>query len=380
MTDLLELLTRELQVLELGSKLQSQVSSEINKTQREYYLREQMKAIQKELGEGDERGEEIDELRKKIDEAQHARRGAEGGQPRAGPPAAHVAGRAGVHGRPDLRRDWLVALPWDESTPDNLDIPEVKQVLDDDHYGLEKIKDRILEYLSVRKFKPEGDLRQPILCFVGPPGVGKTSLAKSIAKAMGKKFVRISPGRRPRRGRDPRPPAHLHRRAAGPDHPGHPAGGDATTRSSCWTRSTRSARTSGATRRRRCWKCWTRSRTATFRDNYLDVPFDLSNVLFVTTANMLDTIQPALRDRMEIIELSGYTEEEKVADRRPPSGAQAARRARPDRGAADFTDGGRQGRSSGATPARRASAAWSARSPRSAARRPASSPRAARSR
>ena len=122
--------------------------------------------------------------------------------------------------------DWLVAMPWDKATADNLDIPSVKAHLDADHYGLEKIKDRILEYLSVRKFKTGGDLRQPILCFAGPPGVGKTSLAKSIANAMGKKFVRISPGRHARRVRDSRPPAHLYRRAARPDHPGHQAGRD----------------------------------------------------------------------------------------------------------------------------------------------------------
>ena len=171
--------------------MQSQVSEGINKTQREYYLREQLKAIQKELGEGDERGEEMDELRTKIDEA---------GMPED---ALKEANRELDRlqrmspGAPDYTTtrtylDWLVAMPWNTSTEDNLDIPSVKKALDDDHFGLEKIKDRILEYLSVRKFRPEGDLRQPILCFTGPPGVGKTSLAKSIASAMGKKFIRIS--------------------------------------------------------------------------------------------------------------------------------------------------------------------------------------------
>jgi len=310
MNALLELMTREVQVLELGSKLQSQVSEGINKTQREYYLREQLKAIQKELGEGDERGEEMDELRKKIEEA---------GMPED---ALKEANRELDRlqrmspGAPDYTTtrtylDWLVAMPWDKSTEDNLDIPSVKKALDDDHFGLEKIKDRILEYLSVRKFRPEGDLRQPILCLTGPPGVGKTSLAKSIASAMGKKFVRISLG-----GTHDESEIRGHRRTYIGALPGQIIQGikRAETNNPLFVLDEidkvgtdfRGDPSSALL------EALDPEQNATFRDNYLDVNFDLSRVLFVTTANQLDTIQPALRDRMEIIELSGYTEEEKV--------------------------------------------------------------------
>ena len=310
MNTLLELMTREVQVLELGSKLQSQVSEGINKTQREYYLREQLKAIQKELGEGDERGEEMDELRTKIDEA---------GMPED---ALKEANRELDRlqrmspGAPDYTTtrtylDWLVAMPWNTSTEDNLDIPSVKKALDDDHFGLEKIKDRILEYLSVRKFRPEGDLRQPILCFTGPPGVGKTSLAKSIASAMGKKFIRISLG-----GTHDESEIRGHRRTYIGALPGQIIQGikRAETNNPLFVLDEidkvgtdfRGDPSSALL------EALDPEQNATFRDNYLDVNFDLSKVLFVTTANQLDTIQPALRDRMEIIELSGYTEEEKV--------------------------------------------------------------------
>ncbi len=310
MNALLELMTREVQVLELGSKLQSQVSEGINKTQREYYLREQLKAIQKELGEGDERGEEVDELRTKIGEA---------GMPED---ALKEANRELDRlqrmspGAPDYTTtrtylDWLVAMPWSKSTEDNLDIPSVKKALDDDHFGLEKIKDRILEYLSVRKFRPEGDLRQPILCLTGPPGVGKTSLAKSIASAMGKKFVRISLG-----GTHDESEIRGHRRTYIGALPGQIIQGikRAETNNPLFVLDEidkvgtdfRGDPSSALL------EALDPEQNATFRDNYLDVNFDLSRVLFVTTANQLDTIQPALRDRMEIIELSGYTEEEKV--------------------------------------------------------------------
>ena len=310
MTKLMGFLTREQQVLEIGSKLQSQVSSEINKTQRDYYLREQMKAIQKELGEGDERGEEIDELRKKIEEArmpEDALKAANNELDRLqrmspGAPEYTVA-RTYV--------ETLAALPWAESTPDNLDIPEVKATLDADHYGLERIKDRILEYLSVRKFKPEGDLRQPILCFVGPPGVGKTSLAKSIAKAMGKKFVRISLG-----GVHDESEIRGHRRTYIGALPGQIIQGVRRAESNNPIFVLDEIDKIGADFRgdpsSALLEALDPEQNSTFRDNYLDVSFDLSRVLFVTTANMLDTIQPALRDRMEIIELSGYTEEEKA--------------------------------------------------------------------
>jgi ATP-dependent Lon protease len=310
MTKLMTLLTREAQVLEIGSQLQSQVSEGINKTQREYYLREQMKAIQKELGEGDERGEEIDELRKKIEDAhmpEDALKAASNELDRLqrmspGAPEYTVS-RTYVEA--------LAALPWDVSTPDNLNIPEVKAVLDADHFGLERIKDRILEYLSVRKFKPEGDLRQPILCFVGPPGVGKTSLAKSIAKAMGKKFVRISLG-----GVHDESEIRGHRRTYIGALPGQIIQGIKRAESSNPLFVLDEIDKIGADFRgdpsSALLEALDPEQNGTFRDNYLDVPFNLSKVLFVTTANMLDTIQPALRDRMEIIELSGYTEEEKA--------------------------------------------------------------------
>ncbi|MDQ2798207.1 MAG: endopeptidase La, partial [Armatimonadota bacterium] len=310
MTDLMTLMTKEMQVLELGSKLQSQVSSEMNKTQRDYYLREQMKAIQKELGEGDERGEEIEELRRKIDEAhlpedalKEANRELDRLQRMSPGAPEYTVARSYL--------DWLVVLPWDKSTPDNLDIPSVKQVLDEDHYGLEKVKDRILEYLSVRKFKPEGDLRQPILCLVGPPGVGKTSLGKSIARAMGKKFVRISLG-----GVHDESEIRGHRRTYIGALPGQIIQGlkraetnnplfilDEIDKVNADFRGDPSSA---------LLEVLDPEQNSTFRDNYLDVNFDLSRVLFMTTANMLDTIQPALRDRMEIIELAGYTEEEKA--------------------------------------------------------------------
>jgi len=309
MNALLALMTQELQVLELGSKLQSQVSAEMGKNQREYYLREQLKAIQKELGEGDERGEELDELRKKVEEAglpedaaKEAKRELDRLQRMSPGAPEYTVARSYV--------DWLVSLPWNVATPDNLDIPSVKAVLDEDHYGLEKVKDRVLEYLSVRKFKTEGDLRQPILCLAGPPGVGKTSLGKSIARALGKKFVRISLG-----GVHDESEIRGHRRTYIGALPGQVIQGlkraesnnpvfilDEIDKISADYRGDPSSA---------LLEVLDPEQNNTFRDNYLDVNFDLSKVLFITTANMLDTIQPALRDRMEIIELSGYTEEEK---------------------------------------------------------------------
>ena len=307
---LLTLMTAEVQVLELGSKLQSQVSSEINKTQRDYYLREQLKAIQKELGEGDERGEEMDELRAKIEEA-HMPEDALKEANRELDRLQRMSPGAPDYTTTRTYLDWLVAMPWDKATPDNLDIPSVKRTLDDDHFGLEKIKDRILEYLSVRKFKPEGDVRQPILCFVGPPGVGKTSLAKSIANAMGKKFVRISLG-----GTHDESEIRGHRRTYIGALPGQIIQGIKRAETNNPLFVLDEIDKIGADYRgdpsSALLEALDPEQNATFRDNYLDVNFDLSKVLFVTTANQLDTIQPALRDRMEIIELSGYTEEEKV--------------------------------------------------------------------
>ena len=310
LTKLLKFLTREVQMLELQGKIQSQVSSELSKTQREYYLREQLKAIQRELGESDERTQEIEELKERIAKAnlpEEARKEAERELDRLSkmPPAAaeYTVSRTYL--------DWLVSLPWSVSTEDNLDIKRVREVLDEDHYGLEKVKERILEYLSVRKFKGEGEIRHPILCFVGPPGVGKTSLGRSIARALGRKFVRISLGglrdeaeiRGHRRTYIGALPGQIIQgiRRAGVNNPvfmldeidkvGMDFRGDPTSA---------------------LLEVLDPEQNSTFRDHYLDVAFDLSKVLFITTANLLDPISPPLRDRMEVLELPGYTEEEKV--------------------------------------------------------------------
>ncbi len=304
------LIQQELNVLEVGSKIQNEVSTEMNRVQREYYLREQLKVIQKELGEGDDRESEISELREKIEASgmpDDARKEAERELDRLQrmPPAAAEYTVARTY------LDWLTTLPWKVKTDDNLDIKAVRVVLDEDHYGLEKIKDRLLEYLSVRKFKREGDVRQPILCFSGPPGVGKTSLGKSIARAMGRKFVRFSLG-----GMRDEAEIRGHRRTYIGALPGQIVQGlrRAATRNPVMMldeidkvgQDFRGDPSSALL------EVLDPEQNREFRDHYLDVPFDLSDVLFVTTANVLDTILPPLRDRMEIIELAGYTEEEKV--------------------------------------------------------------------
>jgi ATP-dependent Lon protease len=303
-------LSKEAEVLELGSKIQSEVQSEVSKTQREYYLREQLKAIQKELGGGDERTQEVDALREKIEAAgmpEEARKEALRELDRLAkmPPAAaeYAVARTYI--------DWLVAMPWRQETTDSVeDLAAARSVLDADHEGLEKIKGRILEYLAIKKLRPAG--KDPILCFVGPPGVGKTSLGRSIARALGRKFHRISLGgirdeaeirghRRTYVGALPGQIIQGLRRAGtknpvfmldeidklGMDFRGDPASA--------------------------LLEVLDPEQNASFRDHYLDVPFDLSRVLFVTTANVLDTVPAPLRDRMEVIPLAGYTEEEKVA-------------------------------------------------------------------
>ena len=306
----LDLLSREVRVLELSTKVSNEVTQELSKNQREYYLREQLKAIQRELGESDDRAEELDELRRKIDSA--------GMTPEAlkevnrefdrlrrmnpGSPEYTVA-RTYVEN--------MTSLPWSVSTQDNLTLPTVREVLDQDHFGLEKIKERILEFLAVRRVKGTATVRQPILCFTGPPGVGKTSLGRSIAHAMGRKFVRISLG-----GMRDEAEIRGHRRTyigalmgqimqgmrraesnnpvfildeidkLGSDFRGDPASA--------------------------LLEVLDPEQNSTFRDHYMDTPFDLSRVFFITTANRIDTIPAPLRDRMEVIELGGYTEEEKV--------------------------------------------------------------------
>jgi ATP-dependent Lon protease len=301
-------LGKEVEVLELGSKIQSEIQSEMSKSQREYYLREQLKAIQKELGESDDRTQEISALREKIEAAgmtEEAHREAVRELERLAkmPPAAaeYTVARTYI--------DWLVSMPWREEAAPGVDLGVAGAILDEDHEGLDKVKERVLEYLAVKKIRPDG--KDPILCFVGPPGVGKTSLGRSIARAMGRKFHRISLGgmrdeaeirghRRTYVGALPGQVIQGLRRAGsknavfmldeidklGMDFRGDPASA--------------------------LLEVLDPEQNATFRDHYLDVAFDLSRVLFITTANVIDAVPGPLRDRMEVIHLAGYTEEEKM--------------------------------------------------------------------
>src|SRR6187401_221669 len=302
------ILIKELEVLELGSRIQSQVQSEVGKNQREYFLREQMKAIQKELGEGDEQAKEIEELRAKIEAA---------GMPEAVKKEAvreldrlskmPVAAAEYTVSRTYV--DWLVALPWNKRTEDSIDLKKTKQVLDADHSGLEKVKDRVLEYLAVRKLNP--DVKGPILCFLGPPGVGKTSLAKSIANSLGRKFVRVSLG-----GMRDEAEIRGHRRTYIGALPGQVIQGLRRAESKNPVFILDEIDKLGSDFRgdpaSALLEVLDPEQNNTFRDHYLDVPFDLSEVLFLTTANVLDPIPPPLRDRMEVLELAGSTEEEKL--------------------------------------------------------------------
>ena len=303
------LITREIEVAETGSRIQSQVEDKMGKAQREYYLREQMKAIQRELGEDSEnQGEDMAGLREKIEEAgmpEEARAEAERELKRL----ERIPAVSPEYSTLRTYLEWLSELPWSVSSDDQLDIERAREVLDEDHYGLEKIKDRILEHLAVRSLKP--DLKGSILCFVGPPGVGKTSLGKSIARALDRQFVRISLGgvhdeaeiRGHRRTYIGALPGRIIQsiRKAGTNNPvfmldeidklGRDFRGDPSSA---------------------LLEVLDPEQNDTFTDHYIDLPFDLSNVMFVTTANMLAGIPAPLRDRMEVIELSGYTEEEKI--------------------------------------------------------------------
>jgi ATP-dependent Lon protease len=302
-----EILAREVELVEIGTKIQSQVQSEMEKGQREYFLRQQLKAIQEELGEVDEQQAETNELREQIEAAglpEHAKKQAERELERF----ERLPPQAAEHGVIRTYLEWLATLPWSKSTDDHIDLKAARKQLDTDHYDIDKVKDRILEFLAVRKLKP--DARSSILCFVGPPGVGKTSLGRSIAAAMGRAFERISVGgvrdeseiRGHRRTYIGAMPGTIVRamRDAGSNNPvlmideidkmGADFRGDPASA---------------------MLEVLDPEQNSTFRDHYLDLAFDLSNVFFITTANQLETVPPALRDRMEVIELSGYTHEEK---------------------------------------------------------------------
>lgn len=307
---MVDLLGREARVLELTSKVQSQVNVELTKSQRDYYLREQLRAIQRELGESDERETELEELREAIDKAgmsEEAYREVNREYDRLrrmspGSPEYTVA-RTYI--------DWMVALPWQISTQDHLDLAKVRKILDVDHFGLEKIKERIIEFLAVRRFKQEGPIRQPILCFVGPPGVGKTSLGRSIAHAMGRNFVRVSLG-----GMRDEAEIRGHRRTYIGALPGQIIQGVRRAGSNNPVFMLDEIDKLGTDFRgdpsSALLEVLDPEQNYSFRDHYIDAPFDLSKVFFITTANILETIPPALRDRMEVIQLGGYTEEEKI--------------------------------------------------------------------
>ncbi len=303
-----DILGKEIEVLSMQQKIQAQAKGEMDKTQREYFLREQLKAIQKELGELDERAEEVTEFRKRIKDAkmpEKVLKETEKQLKRLEKMHPDTAESATVR----TYLEWMVELPWSKKSKDNLDLKAAAKVLNEDHYDLEKVKERILEYLAVRKLKEK--MKGPILCFVGPPGVGKTSLGKSIARALGREFVRISLG-----GVRDEAEIRGHRRTYVGALPGRMIQGmkqagtsnpvfmlDEVDKVGMDFRGDPSAA---------LLEVLDPEQNNAFTDHYLGVPFDLSEVMFITTANLMDPILPALRDRMEIIEIPGYTEEEKL--------------------------------------------------------------------
>jgi len=301
-------LTRELELLELRGRIQSQVQGQLSQSQREFYLREQLKAIQKELGESDEGQKDIDELRQKLEAA---------GMPeevktealRELKRLAAMPQASPEYGVTRTYLEWMANLPWAVSSGSQVDVKRAAEILDEDHYDLEKVKDRILDYLAVLQLRPV--LKGPILCFVGPPGVGKTSLGRSIARALGRKFARISMG-----GMHDEAEIRGHRRTYIGALPGQViqalrrvGANDPVFMLDEVDKLGRDFRGDPASA---LLEVLDPEQNSTFRDNYLDVPFDLSKVLFITTANVLDPVPDALRDRMEIIPLEGYTEQEKV--------------------------------------------------------------------
>jgi len=303
-----DLLNREIELLNMQQEINTHAREEIDKSQREYFLRQQLKAIQNELGEGNDLAEEVEQFREKASKAKMPPKVLEEVDrqikklERMHPDSAETA---------TVRNylDWMVNLPWSAQTKDNLDLKKAQEILDDDHYGLETIKERIVEYLAVRKLKKK--MRGPILCFVGPPGVGKTSLGRSIARALGRKFVRISLG-----GIRDEAEIRGHRRTYVGSMPGRIIQGISQAGSNNPVFMLDEVDKIGSDYRgdpsSALLEVLDPEQNYSFRDHYLNVPFDLSNVMFVATANLLDPIQPAFRDRMEVINLSGYTEEEKI--------------------------------------------------------------------